>query len=348
MIKNLTSCFATGLLAATLATPFIATSVMAERPDDWPLATPESVGLSTVALDTAAGQVKDVPLRYCMSVVKNGELIYDNNFRGEANDRYFTFSVTKTLGALLIGIAEYQGYLSINDKVSDWLDSYPSSINPDATIRDVMGQVAHSDPLGSDFKYNSGARVNTLGEILSVATGMTSDNYADVALFNPLGMQYSSWASDFSGNIAIGGGVTSTCRDLARIGQLMMDGGVWRGERLLSADYIHDMTQPSYPDANSNYGYLTWLNKSEGEWHRILVSGDDIMVKNAPRNAYFATGFFGQLIINIPDENVVVTTLGTSLQLETLNTLQDVWDAIEPAIMQSPLSGPEIINDMPR
>ncbi len=304
----------------------------ADRPDDWRTATPESFGLSTAAFDAAAVKVKNVPLRYCLSVVKNGQMIYDRAFVGQANSRYYAFSVTKTLGALLVGVAETHGLLSVNDKVLDWLGEVPKGMNPEATIRDVLGQVSQSDPPGSHFSYNSGAIVNTLGRILTVATGMSSDDYASKALFEPLGMSYSSWQSDKSGNVKIGAGVSSSCRDLARVGQLMLDGGVWHDQRLLSADYIAAMTQPSYPAANSNYGYLTWLNKSEGTWHRPLTSGTGLMLKNAPRNAYFATGFFGQLIIVVPDEDVVITTLGLTLRAETLGTLQKVWDAVEPAL----------------
>ncbi len=315
------------VLCSTFAAPSFAND------DDWPQASPEETGLSTAALDQAAAQVEQVKLRYCMSVVKDGKLIYDTNFRGESNDSYFTFSVTKTLGAVLIGIAEYQGYLSLDDRIAHWLGKTPYGMNKEATIRDVLGQVSHSDPLGSDFKYNSGSLINTLGEVLSIATGMRSKDYAQQALFDPLGMQYSRWNSDWWGNISIGAGVSSSCRDLARIGLLMMDGGSWQGQRLLAESYVEEMINPSYPEANSNYGYLTWLNQSDGEWHRIFDSGTDIMVKNAPRNAYFATGFFGQLIINVPDENLVVTTIGTTFEAETLHTLQDVWDAIAPAIL---------------
>lgn len=307
----------------------------ADRPDDWSAATPETFGLSTAALDTAAHKIKKIPLRFCMSVVKNGQMIYDRAFIGQPNARYYTFSVAKTLGAVLVGVAENQGLLSVDDKVMDWLGEVPNGMNPAATIRDVLGQVSQSDPLGSRFVYNTGARIDTLGRILSVATGMPSDDYASKALFEPLGMHYSSWQSDKNGNVKIGVGVTSTCRDLARVGQLMLDGGVWRDQRLLSAEYVDAMTQPSYPAANSNYGYLTWLNWSDGPWHRPLTSGTGLMLKNAPRNAYFATGFFGQLIIVVPDENIVITTLGLTFRLETLGTLQQVWDAMAPALTPS-------------
>lgn len=303
------------------------------RDDDWPESSPEAHGLSTELLEQAGDDVRNVPLRYCLTVIKDGELVYDRNYLGYQNGSFYAYSVTKTLGAVLVGITEHQGYLQLDDKISDWLGEVPSSMNPDATIRHVLGQVSHSDPLGSDFSYNTGARINTLSAVLKEATGMNTLEYAQDQMLIPLNMNYTSWATDSDDNVTIGAGTSSSCRDLARVGQLMMNGGRWNGQQLLSQSYIEDMVQPSYPDANSNYGYLTWLNKSEGPWHRPLTSGTGIMVEGAPRNAWFATGFFGQLIIGIPDENIVITTMGTSLQLETLNTLQNVWDAVAPAVM---------------
>lgn len=51
--------------------------------------------------------------------------------------------------------------------------------------------------------------------------------------------------------------------DLARIGLLMLRGGVWANERLLDAEWIYRMTHPSFEEANTAYGYLTWLNASK-------------------------------------------------------------------------------------
>lgn len=161
---------------------------------------------------------------------------------------------------------------------------------------------------------------------------MKSVDYAKQALLDPLNMQYTHWPGDGKGNLKAGFGITSSCRDVARLGRLLLDHGRWGGATLLTSDYVSDLTNPSYADANANYGYLTWLNWSNGKWRRPIVSGTDIMVKNAPTNVFMGTGFFGQLIIVIPDANVVVTTMGTTLELETLNTLQDVWDAIAPAV----------------
>lgn len=320
-----------GCLAAALVST-LSPLAQADRPDDWPLASPESRGLSSQALDQAARDIQQVPLRYCFTVIKNGELVYDRNYYGGANKSFTAFSVTKTMASTLMGIAQSQGYLSLDDRISDWLDELPRGMNPEATIRHVLGQVSESDPAGQSFSYNSGSVIDTLGEVVTRATGMASVDYAQRELLDPLGMQYTSWSSDWDGNFKAGAGAKSSCRDIARVGQLLLDGGEWHGQRLLPESYIHDMTHPSYPEANANYGYLTWLNKSEGEWHRPFKSGTDVMLKGAPRNAYFATGFLGQFIIVLPDENMVVTTMGMTLNLESLNTLQDIWDALSPVL----------------
>ena len=52
------------------------------------------------------------------------------------------------------------------------------------------------------------------------------------------------------------------------------------------------------------------------------------MVQGAPANVYFAIGFYGQLIIVIPDYDMVVTTMGYTDVDDTLETLQKVWNAI--------------------
>lgn len=302
------------------------------RDDDWSLATPEDKGLSTAALDQAAADIHAIPFRYCLTVIKDGDLVYDQNYGRHPNAMYLGFSVTKTFMATLTGIAQAQGYLSLDDRVADWLDTLPGNMNQDATIRHVLGQVSHSTPPGSDFGYNSGALIDTLGQVISAATGMPSQQYAQQQLLDPLNMHYTHWAADAQGNAKAGVGITTSCRDMARLGQLLLDQGSWRGQQLLPARYVQAMTQPSFPDANANYGYLTWLNWSDGKWYRPLTSGTGEMLKRAPANVYMATGFFGQLIIVIPDENTVITTMGTTAALETLDTLQQVWDALLPVL----------------
>ena len=56
------------------------------------------------------------------------------------------------------------------------------------------------------------------------------------------------------------------------------------------------------------------------------------MVENTPDNMFMTTGFLGQLIIVVPDLDMVVTTMGITMEYETLHTLRKVWDAFLPAL----------------
>ena len=297
--------------------------------DDWVIAEPEAEGLSTAALELAAARVANLQKRYCFTIVKNGKLVYDTSYGDVSNLVYEPYSASKSFMAVLVGIAEYQGYLSVDDRVSDWLDEFPENMHEDATIKHVLAHTAKGE-LGAEFGYNSGPVVRSLGKIVTAATGMPSRQFADKAFFGPLNIQYSRWRTDADGNVDAASGMDTSCREMAKIGQLLLDEGQWQGERLLSTEFIYDMTHPPYPEVNRNYGYLTWLNWEDEKWVRPLGTGTGRMLKRAPANVYMATGFFGQLMIVIPDANMVVTTMGLTFQVETLNTLQRVWDIILP------------------
>lgn len=297
-------------------------------PDDWSTSTPEDKGLDSAKLEYAATAMEAIKTRKCFTVIKDGDLVFDTNYNDRnPNAMYDAFSVTKTMMATLIGIAETQGYLSVDDRIDQWLVKLPAKMNPDATIRHVLGQVAESDPVGTKFSYDSDTVIDTLGLVLTAATGSPSEDFAQTQLIEPLNMQYTTWETDKDGNLQAGFGVKSSCRDLARVGQLLLDGGTWRGQQILSPDYIHHMTQPAYPEANSNYGFLTWLNWSEGTWYLPTGSGEGPMLKGAPENLYTATGLFGQIIMVVPDKDVVITTMGTTVELNTMNAVQETWDA---------------------
>jgi CubicO group peptidase (beta-lactamase class C family) len=51
----------------------------------------------------------------------------------------------------------------------------------------------------------------------------------------------------------------STVRDMARVGLLLLRGGVWDGKRILSEEWVNKLTHPAFEDANTAYGYLTWM-----------------------------------------------------------------------------------------
>ena len=73
-------------------------------------------------------------------------------------------------------------------------------------------------------------------------------------------MDDSAMTTDGAGNTITFMGLQTTCLDLARFGLLMLQGGSWDGEQVVSGDYVARATAVSSTELNAGYGYLFWLN----------------------------------------------------------------------------------------
>lgn len=92
-----------------------------------------------------------------------------------------------------------------------------------------------------------------------------------------------------------GGGIFISAEDMARFGLLFMNDGSWKGEQLISRDWISKAVSPSVP--NPNYGYMWWLNrKGEEHWEGL------------PEHLYYAAGFGGNFIVIDPEKDWVLVT----------------------------------------
>jgi CubicO group peptidase (beta-lactamase class C family) len=98
-----------------------------------------------------------------------------------------------------------------------------------------------------------------LGAVLERATGMPLAAYAAQALERPLGIDSSHWNRSPEGIGMGGGGTRYRSRDLARLGQLVLDGGAWQGRQLIPVDYVRAMvSEQARTDDGSAYGYQWW------------------------------------------------------------------------------------------
>ena len=299
---------------------------------------PADQGLSADQLTRLIHRVNKIKRRHDLTIVKNGQLIVDTAFGADPQKTHAVFSLTKTLSALCVGIACDRGALNLDDPIAKFIQ-LPRSMNSKATVRHVLGQTAQSDPPGSNFKYNSGQVVDTLGAVLTRALGEPSAEFARRELLEPLGMSNTHWPKLSGGHFRSGFGVRSTSSDLARVGELIRCHGHVQGklgdEALVSKHFIDQLGSAAYPEANGNYGLLSWLNRTQdsGEhWIRPFSRGEGVMLKGAPANLIIGTGILGQFILVIPDHEMVVTSLGRTYRLETLHTLQRFWDAISDVL----------------
>lgn len=227
------------------------------------------------------------------AIVRHGRLCHEFHPPANANSgRSEVFSATKTLGAVVTGIAAWEtrdlqrtgprtGPLSDEDRVDHWLDSF--TFHPDARVAHVLAMVAQGADLsfGSKvFEYDTIGRVqiNRLSDVVNAAIaqdpdrlGTDIDAFTRRFLFEPLGMAESEWDGGRPDKVFAYSWET-TVRDMARLGLLLLHDGIWSGRRILGADWVYKMTHPSFEDANTGYGYLTWL-MSNSNWAFGLYPG---------------------------------------------------------------------------
>jgi CubicO group peptidase (beta-lactamase class C family) len=167
----------------------------------------------------------------------------------------------------------------------------------------VLAQPLAASP-GEVFNYNTGT-ANLLGLILRKVTGKHLDAFAKETLFDPLGIE--DWDRDYDAgfNPAAGSGLRLRPRDLAKIGQLVLERGKWHGRQIVSSSWIEDSTTPRLsgkdaammflrPEGITCYGYLWWLGRSPLEHpERDMIAGG---------------GYGGQRVFILPSLGAVVAT----------------------------------------
>lgn len=142
-------------------------------------------------------------------------------------------------------------------------------------IRFVLGLPAAGKP-GGQWVYCGGATA-LLGNLIERGTGQRLEDYARDRLFAPLGISQYQWVNGSDGRAAAASGLRLTGRDLARIGQMMLDRGTWKGRRVVPASWILASIKPrAFVESGMRYGYQWWLGQlaaSGKPWHAAFGNG---------------------------------------------------------------------------
>jgi CubicO group peptidase (beta-lactamase class C family) len=239
------------------------------------------------------------------------------------------YSVTKSVLSILIGIAIDEGYLRLDEKLSEIVpEAFDENTDPLAaalTVRDVLtktegfaeanqGDFKVSDaasgtermwrsmlnrrvkyPRGTHFRYD-GIGSDLLAVILSKAIKQDAGDFAKRKLFDPLGIANYIWYANTDGYLRGESGLHLTARDMAKIGILYLQHGRWGDTQIVSADYVRDSTarhNDGGPPVNAGYGYQWWISKNG--------------------NVFFASGLHSQLISVTPKSNLVLAFAADSI-----------------------------------
>ncbi|WP_262850394.1 serine hydrolase domain-containing protein [Mumia quercus] len=314
--------------------------------DDWARTDPEAAGFDPAALRALDAEL-EASRSSCVAVVRDGELVHEASF-GDADSTTMgpAFSVTKSLTSVLVGIAADEGLLDLDDRASRYVRAWKGTPAARVTIRDLLANVSgrHWDFVtdyqqmalaardktafavglaqdarpGTVWRYNNAA-IQTLDEVLTVATGRTPREYAREKLLDPLGMSRTYWGEDPAGNTTMFSGVNSSCLDLARLGLLMMRDGRWGDRQIVSPSYVEQATGRSSSRLNAAYGLLWWVNRkgpvlgtrtATGGGAAASSSPEGRLAPRVPKDAFWALGLGNQVVAVVPSEGIVAVRMG--------------------------------------
>ena len=287
----------------------------------FPRATPESQCVSSARVAEFLNALRDDPTldMHGVLILKNGKMIAEGAFGAyDQTIWHITHSECKSITGLAVGLAIAEGKLHPDDRIVDLFSARVNRINQlthrNMTIGHLLnmtsgvlfneaGSVTETDWVkcflesavlkepGSSFNYNS---MNTymLACAVKQATGEGLVQYLRPRLFDPLGIVNFFWETCPMGNEKGGWGLYILPEDIAKIGQMMLDGGRFDGKRIVPEDWIREQTSPhaNPPKSfgNYDYGYQTWVGRNEC--------------------SFLFNGMFGQNVLGFFDSGVLLVS----------------------------------------
>ena len=197
-------------------------------------------------------------------------------------------------------------------------------LEPDMT-RFVLSRPLAANP-GTRFDYSSGTAV-LLSRLWMSATGGRSAalSFPRKALFSPLGMASAVMEGDETGIFVGSSYMYANARDWARFSQFLLDDGVWKGERLLPADFVAGMRTANATSGGTYSRVQTWL-KGPG--------GKSDAEHGLPADTFWLRGHDGQSAVIVPSRRLIVLRLGltpSALGYEPQALVRKVLDLLDVA-----------------
>jgi CubicO group peptidase (beta-lactamase class C family) len=281
-------------------------------------------------------------------ILVNGRIVMENYFNGHtASSPWYWASAGKTLTTATVGIAQKEGLLDIDDKVSDYLGTGWTSaplakenlitnwhlLTMTSGLNETLGEDV--SPTKLQYVADAGSRwayhnvYVKLQDVVAETSNQTWNTYFNSKLRDKIGMS-GTW-------IPLGGLSVywSTTRSVARFGLLSLNKGKWENEVIISEDYMNQAISTSQ-NLNKAYGYMWWLNGKESyRLPQVQFQFSGSLIPGAPADMVCGLGKNDQKIYIIPSKKMVVIRLGEVANEENFalsNFDNQLWQKINAVI----------------
>lgn len=318
----------------------------------WETTTPASLGWNQTELDNLYTYLQSKNTR-AFIILKNGRIVaerYFGTFTVDSN--WYWASAGKTMTGFLVGIAQQEGLININNRTSQYLGngwtSAPLTKENLITVRHQLTMTSGLDDGVPDndctlpacllYKADAGTRwayhnaaYTLLDKVVENASGQTYNAYFQQKIRDRIGMNGLWLKSPNSNNVFY-----SNPRSMARFGLLLLNKGKWDNTTILSdTNYFNNQINTSQ-NLNLSYGYLTWLNgKASSMLPGLQITFPTSLAPNAPADMYAALGKNDQKIYVVPSQNLVVIRMGDSagnVQLAVSSFDNELWGKLKTVI----------------
>ncbi|WP_127530479.1 serine hydrolase domain-containing protein [Paenibacillus kobensis] len=316
-----------------------------------PRTTPEQAGIPSSAVEAFVDQLaRDQFEAHGFMIIRNGCVAAEGWWKPYSPELpHLIFSITKSFTSTAVGLAVQEGLLSVQDRIAaffpDKLPQQPSERLLKMTVHDLLAMATGHDgdptepaileggdwlraffeaPVphepGTHFAYNSGAS-HVLGLLIERVSGVPLQQFLSVRLLQPLGITVADWKTLPGGQHAGGFGLCITLEDVAKLGLLYEQKGIWNGKRLLDEQWIEasaalQISNGTEPDSDwaAGYGYQLWRCR---------------------HGAYRFAGLFAQKCVIIPSHHAVIAVNSADWNEHLL--LNAIWNHLLPAMSDQPL-----------
>ncbi|UZR97034.1 serine hydrolase domain-containing protein [Chondrinema litorale] len=325
----------------------------------WETVSPDSLGWNSDKIPDLISFLEESNSRAFL-VLKDGKIAIEHyagktliGFDFNKNSNWYWASAGKTLTSFLVGIAQEEGYLDIDNPSSDYLGTGWTSLTTEQEAKiTVLNQLTMTsglddasnadctDPECLEYLADPGERwayhnapYTLLDGVIEGATDEDFDTYFEDKIADKIGIT-GFWEYVGSNHVYF-----SDARSMARYGLMVLNNGKWQTETeeitlLGDENYLEAMVNTSQT-LNPSYGYLWWLNgKGAFQLPGLQLTFNEDLCPDAPEDMFAAMGKNGQLLDIVPSQNLIVIRMGELPSDDFVPTTfqNDIWEKLNDVI----------------